>query len=228
MRPRRSDLNRGRTPCAPTWATRALLLVIGCGAPAQAPEPAADVTPVGVGRSPPLAAPTETTPIPTPDTSAPPTATPDPATPTIAPASVPAASPTPASNRVRVIGTEGQGANLRQEPNPAARVLRGLREGAALTLIGPDREVDGRTWRNVRDDDGTGGWVTAEVLQIALPTPTPTAADLAAPCRVGQLKGDATTAIYYPPDHSQYRALKERVRCFDSESQARAAGFRAP
>jgi Bacterial SH3 domain len=140
----------------------------------------------------------------------------------------PTAAPTPVSSRVRVAETEGQGANLRQEPSSEARVLRVLREGTELTLIGPDREAEERTWRNVRDDEGTGGWVAAEVLQVVLPTPTPTTAEIAAPCRVGQLKGDATEGVYYLPDHPSYGSIKERVRCFDSESQARATGYRAP
>jgi hypothetical protein len=50
--------------------------------------------------------------------------------------------------------------------------LKGLFDGAILEMIGPDREADGRTWRNVRDaSDRTEGWIAAEF--VASPTASP-------------------------------------------------------
>ena len=140
-------------------------------------------------------------------------------------------NPTPStatSGRARVTG--GQGANLREEPG--GRVLKTVREGTELTIIGPDREVEGRAWRKVRDADETTGWVAAEALEPIAeptppqPTPTPSPADLASPCRVGQIKGDATSGLYFLLTHPEYGSIRERARCFDSEAQARASGFR--
>jgi hypothetical protein len=76
-------------------------------------------------------------------------------------------SPEPAgpSERVHVVGAGTEGVNLRREPGPAGARLKGLFDGAELEVIGPDRGLDGRTWRNVRDPaDRTGGWVAAEFL----------------------------------------------------------------
>ena len=138
-------------------------------------------------------------------------------------------------------------------------MLRSLREGAEVTIVGDERVVDGRAWRNVRDADGVTGWLVADVLEpidpseegpptppaaatptpspTSMPSPTPTASpaslpspspappDPAVPCRPEQIKGNATTGLYYLPTHPDYEALRERVRCFESEAQARASGF---
>ena len=145
----------------------------------------------------------------------------------------PSSSPVPIA-RARVAGTGGQGANLREEPGTAGRVLRTLPEGTELTIAGADREVGGRTWRNVRDDAGTTGWVAAEVLAPiaeaagrvpATTPPTPSPEEASEPCRPGQVKGDADSGLYYRPTHSDYAVIRERVRCFLNEAQARASGF---
>ena len=111
-----------------------------------------------------------------------------------------------------------------------------------VTVAGEDRDADGQLWRNVTDDDERSGWVVAEALEPApqrepgVPitiarAPTPSVgsdnpvADQAAPCRLGQIKGDSTAGLYYQPPHRQYGSIRERVRCFDGEAQARASGF---
>jgi Bacterial SH3 domain len=213
---------------------------------------------------PPAAAPTATaepspTPAPPPATAVP-TATPAP-TPSPSPPASPSSSPTPAPERARVVGTDGQGVNLRQEPGTQELVLRSLREGAEVTIVGDERVVDGRAWRNVRDADGVTGWLVADALgpidpseegpptrpaaatptpspmptpppgpipspaPLPSPAPSPAPPDPAAPCRSEQIKGHATTGLYYLPTHPDYEALRERVRCFESETQARASGF---
>ena len=66
--------------------------------------------------------------------------------------------------RLRVVGTQGQGLSLRDGPGTAARRVKTLREGTTVEVIGPDRQAEGRTWRNVRDETGAGGWVAADYL----------------------------------------------------------------
>ncbi|MFN8634123.1 MAG: SH3 domain-containing protein [Chloroflexota bacterium] len=159
--------------------------------------------------------------------------------------------PTPAPERVEVYGTAPQGANLRAQPGRNGSVLRSIPDGAQLTVVGEDRDVDGTTWRNVQTEDGVTGWLAVEVIRtVVTPTPTPrpgapgigvplppdeseedqqSPAELAArPCRPGQVKGDAATGVYYLPDDPEYAGLLQRVRCFDDVSRARASGFRPP
>jgi uncharacterized protein YgiM (DUF1202 family) len=88
----------------------------------------------------------------------------------------PAESAAPAGEPVEVFGTGGQGANLRAEPGTGGQVLQTLPDGTHLTIIGPDREVGGQTWRHVRGDGGTTGWIISEAVRsLATPSPTPTA-----------------------------------------------------
>jgi hypothetical protein len=54
---------------------------------------------------------------------------------------------------------------MRSEPSSAAERVKTLPDGAELEVIGADREIDGRTWRNVRDpSDGVSGWAAADFL----------------------------------------------------------------
>jgi hypothetical protein len=76
-----------------------------------------------------------------------------------------AAAASTESAQVRVSGTGGQGVNLRAEPGTAAPVVAVLQEGATLTVIGPDREASGRTWRNVQQPNGPAGWVAGEFVK---------------------------------------------------------------
>jgi hypothetical protein len=62
------------------------------------------------------------------------------------------------STQVRVVGTDGEGLSLRASPSTTATRLKAVPEGAQLDVIGPDVEVEGRVWRNVRDASGTSGW----------------------------------------------------------------------
>jgi uncharacterized protein YgiM (DUF1202 family) len=172
-------------------------------------------------------------------------------TPTPDPSMLEPVEPTPEPERVEVFGTGTQGANLRAQPGRRSSVLQSVPDGSHLTIIGEDQDADGSTWRNVQTDDGTTGWLAVEVIRtLVTPTPTPrpgapgigapigeepepeeeqTEEERAAtPCRPGQLKGDAATGIYYPVDHPEYAGLRERVRCFDDASRARASGFRSP
>ena len=162
-----------------------------------------------------------------------------------------AEEPTPEPERVEVSGTGSQGANLRAEPGRRGSVLRSVPDGSHLTIVGDDRDADGIAWRNVRTDDGATGWLAREVIRtVVTPTPTPRpgapgigapiveeeqpeeeqseAERAATPCRPGQVKGDAASGLFYPPDHPDYAGLRQRVRCFDDVNRARASGFLPP
>lgn len=105
-----------------------------------------------------------------------PTAVPAVASPGPSPASLPTRQPA-GPPRVRVVNTDGQGANLRSEPSAASERIKVVREGAELEVVGPDRRVQGDTWRNVEDEEGDAGWILGEFLEDIRstgPRPTPT------------------------------------------------------
>jgi hypothetical protein len=84
----------------------------------------------------------------------------------------PVASPSPSAAagapgggvKLKVTNTEGQGANMRQRASTTAPILRTLPEGAIVEAIGEPTNVEGRSWRNVRDQGGATGWVASELL----------------------------------------------------------------
>ncbi|MCC6178290.1 MAG: hypothetical protein IT305_23550 [Chloroflexi bacterium] len=88
------------------------------------------------------------------------------ASPTAAPGGTSGAA-APSGARVRVANTGGSGANLREGPSATAAAVKTEPEGAVLTVIGPDQQADGRTWRNVRDEAGASGWIAGELLEPA-------------------------------------------------------------
>lgn len=90
-----------------------------------------------------------------------------------APSSTPAAaqaaptplpSPTPAVVRVKIGNTDGLGAYLRPEPSLQARGVVAWPDGSVLEIVGPDRQFDGKVWRNVKDPRGNVGWIMREYL----------------------------------------------------------------
>jgi hypothetical protein len=78
-----------------------------------------------------------------------------------------------AGERARVANTDGQGANMRAEPSPTGALVRTIREGAELELIGAEREGGGRRWRNVRDPaSGASGWIVSDLLAPVASAPS--------------------------------------------------------
>lgn len=110
--------------------------------------------------------------------SAPPPAITAPAA--VAPPGPPAepATPLPAQ-RLRVVSTGGQGANLRDRPSLTAARVATLPEGSVVEAIETESRAEGRAWRFVRDAMSRTGWIAAEFLETTtLPiaiaaTPTP-------------------------------------------------------
>ncbi len=66
----------------------------------------------------------------------------------------------PAGRPFRVANTDGQGANLRPEPNASAQAIRALRDGSIVS--GGEH-----AWRQVADDSGAHGWMANEFLIAA-------------------------------------------------------------
>lgn len=137
--------------------------------PPPKPEPGIMLSPSPLGSPPPLGSPSPSVPptrVPPPDLNAKPQ-------PSASSASAP---------RATVANTEGQGANMRVEPAPSGQLVRTVREGAELELIGDEREAAGRKWRNVRDPgDGASGWIVSELLSPSAPGEPPAAAPAPAP-----------------------------------------------
>ncbi|MCC6179419.1 MAG: SH3 domain-containing protein [Chloroflexi bacterium] len=79
------------------------------------------------------------------------------------------------SERVRVVNAEGGNVNVRSEPSTSAAVLTQVTEGTLLEIAGPDRQAEGRTWRNVRTSGGQSGWIASTLVEtVATPAPSPT------------------------------------------------------
>ena len=116
----------------------------------------------------------------------------------LGPAGAPSTGSTPAAprpttavasssaSRGQVGNTSGQGANIRSEPGPNGRILKTLAEGSSIEVLGPEREVDGQIWRQVRDaQSGVTGWIVrgavAPAGSVATPVPVVTRAPAAGP-----------------------------------------------
>ncbi len=169
---RRSNV-RGVTRAVFCSLALATALMSGCGmlsAPAVPPETQAAASPTLLPppkpmnspepvaarsiASPPALAAASPTP------SAPPTRIPPPS---LNPTAVPAGL---GGERARVVKTDGQGANMRSEPSPTAALVRTIKEGTELEVIGAEREGGGRRWRNVSDvAGGATGWIVTDLLE---------------------------------------------------------------
>lgn len=69
---------------------------------------------------------------------------------------------------------------------------------------------------------------TLTIRPTPLPTRTPrviTESD-AAPCQLGQIKGNRNSRIYHVPGGGSYSQTKANVQCFDDQTEAEAAGYR--
>jgi hypothetical protein len=62
-----------------------------------------------------------------------------------------------------VANTDGEGVFLRRTPSMDDR-LEPYEDGTRMRVIGPDREAEGRRWKQVLVENGPSGWVPAEFL----------------------------------------------------------------
>jgi len=83
----------------------------------------------------------------------------------VARVSTPTPQPTPTHTRsTAVVGnTGGDGVYIRRTPAMADKI-KAWPDGTRMTVLGEDRQAEGRAWCNVEDPDGTVGWVPAEYL----------------------------------------------------------------
>jgi hypothetical protein len=99
----------------------------------------------------------------------------------------PGAPPNPDGPHATVVNTDGQGANMRAEPSPSGTLVRTITEGTELEVIGDEREVGGRTWRNVRDPaSGSSGWIVSELLEVSAAPAQAAPAEPASPAAVAK------------------------------------------
>jgi hypothetical protein len=81
--------------------------------------------------------------------------------PELTPSSTPTPAPTPRTDeRVRVVGTDGEGVVLHSAPQASARLPAGFLEGWELTVL----ERSGDEWARARGPNGREGWVRARYL----------------------------------------------------------------
>jgi hypothetical protein len=100
-------------------------------------------------------------------------ATPTPAAPQTPPTPLP--PPGTQGGQVQVGNTQGDGANLRRDPSQSGDRIKTIPEGTLLTVVGPDQQAEGQTWRNVRDPQGDTGWIVASLLVPPGTVPQPAA-----------------------------------------------------
>ncbi len=77
--------------------------------------------------------------------------------------------PTPLWAEIRA--EEGQGANIRENPEFSARIVRTVLNGTLVEILPETVEVDGNTWIHVRLEDQTEGWIIRNLILAATPAP---------------------------------------------------------
>jgi hypothetical protein len=94
---------------------------------------------------------------------------------------------------------------MRRAPSVSAQRVKLLTEGTVVELVGGEQRGDGYTWRNVKDVDGSSGFVIADYLAPIQPAPGATAVlpppsiqvdDITSPVKRGE---DATLKIITRP-----------------------------
>jgi hypothetical protein len=99
-------------------------------------------------------------PTPAPVATIAPTAAPEPPAPPPAPASL---SEPPAAARLVVRNAGSEGLTLRRSPGIGERI-RVWNDGTEMADLGDTAEHSGRSWKKVRDPNGTVGWAAADFL----------------------------------------------------------------
>jgi hypothetical protein len=74
-----------------------------------------------------------------------------------------------------VVGTGGDGLNIRSSPSTAAQILATVPQGTALTVLGGPQAANGFTWWNVQTPGGVAGWAAGQFLAKPSPEPEPDA-----------------------------------------------------
>ena len=139
------------------FVTFGVLALVGCDTQRPPPPPPPTITVLVTKAAPP---PTDTPILVQPTATAVPV-----------PTLVPTPSPVPSSTAVPLIvgKTNGDGIWLRASA-PLGDKLKALPDGTQMVVVGPDQNIGGKTWKNVKDPGGTVGWVASEYLLNAADT----------------------------------------------------------
>jgi hypothetical protein len=143
-----------------------------------------------------------------------------------APASAPSSSGSSASQgsgtttgeRVKVIGAEGGTVNVRAEATTSSDAVAQVRDGDILDIVGPNKDGDGRTWRNVKVGDKPGYIASNLVETVSAPAPAPAPSPVASP-------GPAGSSESTPPaEEPAEEATEEPAEPLPSSSPTPEAG----
>lgn len=77
------------------------------------------------------------------------------------------ASPTVGPTKLKIGNTDGLGACIRADAALNAGCMRAWPDGTVLEVVGADKTVDGKPWRNVKDSQNNTGWILADYLLLA-------------------------------------------------------------
>jgi hypothetical protein len=96
---------------------------------------------------------------------------------------------------VKVANTGGTGVRLRVDPSKTARVAGVLPEGTTLDIVGPDKQAEGLTWKNVRAPGDGRGWVASDyVVAVAGSSPSASSNTQASTAPAASASASATPA----------------------------------
>lgn len=78
--------------------------------------------------------------------------------------------------RVKVVNPDGGTVNVRADVTTGSEAIAQVKDGDILDVVGPNKDGDGRTWRNVKTGDKTG-WIASTLVEtVSAPPPAPPAA----------------------------------------------------
>ena len=76
---------------------------------------------------------------------------------------------------VTVVGTGGDGLNIRASASTGGQIVTTVPQGTALTVVGGPAQANGFTWWNVQTAGGVTGWAAGQFLAKPAPEPEPDA-----------------------------------------------------
>jgi uncharacterized protein YgiM (DUF1202 family) len=80
-------------------------------------------------------------------------------------------TPLPTPVWAQIQASEGNGANIRSEPNFSASIVRTVLNGTLIQVLPDTVETDGNTWVLIRLEDSTEGWIIRDLILSATPAP---------------------------------------------------------
>ena len=128
--------------------------------------------------------------------------------------------------RVRVVNAEGGNVNVRAEPTTSAEAIAQVTDGATFDIVGPNRDADGRTWRNVRTSDGKVGWIAStlvETISSPAPAPAPSPAPSPAPARTTSPPPASSTTTAPPAEETEEEGESEEEEASPAPSPSPTA-----